>query len=303
MEGLDLPNIISGSAIGLVVIALSAIGFMKGSARMFFGLIALCAAALIAYWGFKRGGAIAGYIISEPDSWMSGAVGIILGLAVFFAARAIFGLVIKPTKVHEGKKQNNGGLGALFGLISGLVLSWFVFSSARYVGTLTEFQWIKSCLAEEDKITKAPQPLLVQLRDLLDGTIIGSFHRQYDPLNSPVRAEIAKLRILTEHPYAITQVKVDNGVRAALRQSDIRDFLMKSPDLSAFIKESKFDHLIESPSIHTLSAIPAAQEALTGLDITKALGIEPEKKEKPKKEKKKEPVDPNAPKSGSARIY
>ena len=47
------------SAIALVIIALTAIGFTKGSARMLFGLIALCAGALIAYWGFKRGGAIA----------------------------------------------------------------------------------------------------------------------------------------------------------------------------------------------------------------------------------------------------
>jgi|GEM_PF-592589 len=306
MEGLDIPCIATGGAIVLIILIFAVIGFMKGMIRMFFGLLAFTAGALIAYWGFQRGGTIAGYVISGADPWMSGAVGVILGLAVIFTARAIFGMVVKPTKVQEGKKQNMPAMGAVLGLILGLLLSWFSLSSIRYVGTLTDLQWVQNCLAEEGKITKVDKPALVKLRDLVDGTIPGQFHKEYDPLNHPVRAEIAKLRILTEHPYAITQVSVNNGVRRAFRQTDIRNFLENSQGLTAFIKESNFSHLLEADSVRNLSELPAAREALIGVNITSALGVEPVVEKTPKKEKKKEPeqpLDPNAPKPGSARIF
>lgn len=308
MGEFQLIDLISAGAIALVILILGLVGLMKGGARMFFGLVALLAGAVAAYWGYQRGGAIAGYVISEPGAWMSGVVGLIMGLAIFFAARALFGVLIKPTKVQEGKKKNNPLGGAFFGFLCGIVFVWFSLSSLRYVGTLIELQWIDSALAEEGKIKTPPKPFLVTARDLVDSSLPGGFHRQYDPLNSPARAQAAKLRILTEHPYAITQVKTDAGIRAAFLQADIRNFLQKSPDLTAFIKEGKWSHLIESQTVRNLARVPAAQESLHGLKVPEALGLqaeEPEEKDKePAKDKEPEPpADPNAPKPGSARIF
>lgn len=300
MEGLDIPNIGTAGAIAAVVILFMLIGFMKGMVRMLFGLIALGAGSVAAYWGFLRGDAIAGYVISKPDPWMSGAVGLILGLATLFATRAIFGMLLKPPTAMDGKKKLHAGPGGLLGLLTGLTLVWFTISAVRYIGTLTELQWVQNCLAEEGKITKLDKPALVSLRDLIDGTTPGKFHREYDFLNSPIRAEIAKLRILTEHSYAITQAKVDPGVRGAFRQADIRKFLENSQDLTAFITEAKFSHLIEAPSLRELSAIPEAREVMAAANVTQALDIQPVVEEKPKEKK---PVDPNAPASGSARIF
>lgn len=306
MDEIDLPTIIFGAASAILILAFTATGFVKGFTRMIVALIALSAGSLAAYWGFQRGHAIAGFIISEPDAWMSGAVGIILGLAVIFSARAIFGILIKPTKIKEGKKKNLAGLGAVLGIFCGGILVWFSFSAIRYVGTLSELQWVQASVAEEGKIQKVQKPNLVFLRDLLEGSIPGSFHKEYDPLNKPVCAEIAKLRIVTESPYAIKQVAVDNATRAALRQAEIRKFLENSQGLTIFVKEAKYSHLLESKDVLALSKIPEAREALVSMDITMALDIQPEIIEKEEKKEDKEPekpVDPNAPKPGSARIF
>jgi uncharacterized membrane protein required for colicin V production len=304
MEGLDIPNIATGGALAVIIVLFGLIGLFKGVARMFFGLIALSAGAVAAYWGFKYGGSIASYLISKPGAWMSGATGIIIGLAVLFTARALFGVLIKPTKVQDGKKKNHPMLGGAFGLLCGIVFCWFALSSIRYVGTLVELEWIAKCLSEEGKINKEPKPALTSLRDLVDSTTVGAMHRQNDPLNNPAGAQLAKLRVVTESPYAIAQVSVNNGVRGAFRQADIREFLQSSPDLTAFVADAQFSHLIEAPSIKKLSANPDAQEVLVDLDVADALGIQPEVKEKPIEAKKEEkPIDPNAPKPGSARIF
>ena len=82
-----------------------------------------------------------------------------------------------------------------------------------------------------------------------------------------------------------------------------------SQDLTAFVKESKFSHLIESQSVRNLSKVPEAEEALLAVDITAALGLdakeeEDEAEKKPTEKKEPEPpADPNAPKPGSARIF
>ena len=183
MDGIDLPSIIIGAGSAIIILGFAAAGFVKGLTRMLVALIAISAGSLAAHWGFQRGDAIAGFIISDPDAWMSGAVGLILGLAVIFTARAIFGILIKPTKVKEGQKKNLGGFGSIVGIFCGGILVWFSFSAVRYVGTLTELQWAQACLAEEGKAQNIEKPALVVLRDLLEGSIPGSFHKQYDPLN------------------------------------------------------------------------------------------------------------------------
>ena len=307
MDGIDIPTIATGGALAVIILILAVVGLIKGMTRMFFGFIALCAGCLAAYWGYQRGGAIAGYLISDPDAWMSGAVGLILGLAVLFAARAIFGILVKPTKVEEGKKKNQPLQGAFLGLLCGVVFAWFALSSIRYIGTLVDLQWINSCLQEEGKINGQPKPGLVKLRDVIDDTMVGSLHRDFDPLNNPTCAAIAKLRILTEHPYAISQVSVDNAMRGAFRQTDVRNFLENSQDLTAFISEGKYSHIIEAKSVKTLSKIPAAEEALRAIDVAAALGLQTKPKEKPDKgeapEKEKANLDPTAPKPGSARQF
>ena len=291
MDAFSIPDIGATGAIIIIVIIFTLLGLVKGMVRMFFGLVSLVAASIAAYWGFQRGDAVAGYMIANPEPWMAGAVGIFMGLAVFFAARAIFSMVVKPTKVIDGKKQNRAGMGGLLGIVGGLAFAFFLFSGVRYLGTITELDWLKKCLAEEGKINQIPEPPLVTLMNTIDATVPGRLHQEYDFLNNADCAQIAQLKILTGNNHAIAVSAGDHDILKAFSEPDIRKLLESSPELGAYIQENKFSHLLANKKVGELSSIPAAQEALAPLNIPKALGLQPE----PKKKKKKK-ADPKTKK-------
>ncbi len=289
MDGFTIPDLGTAGAIAAIVIAFTLIGLVKGMVRMFFGLVSLAAGGIAAYWGFQRGDAIAGYMISKPDPWMAGAVGVLMGLAVFFTARAIFGMVAGPTKVVDGKKQISPGPGALLGIIGGLAFCCFLISGLRYLGTLTELDWLKQCLAEEGKITQLPQPALVSLRNTVDATPPGKFHREHDRLNNPERAQLARLKVLTKNNYATRVASGNAAVMAAFNQPEIRKFLETTPELLTYIQDDQFSHLLANKKVRELSAVPAVRETLAPIELPLALGIQPvpapKKKTKPKEKK------------------
>lgn len=285
MDGFNIYDIGLGGVILVIIVLFMLVGFVKGLVRMFFGLVALAAGGLAAYWGFQRGDAIAGYMIADPDPWMAGAVGAILGLAVFFTARAIFNMVARPTKVIDGKKKNSPGFGGLLGIVGGLAFAAFLISGIRYLGTVSELAWLKQSLAEEGKVTKLPQPPLVGLRNAIDSTTPGSMHRDFDFLNNTARAQLAKLRIMADNKYAISMATGDANAMKAIEQHDIRSFLNDrgNDKVGAYIEENKFSHLLANEKIVAVCEVPEAAEVLVPLDLIKVLGMEPEKKKKPKK--------------------
>lgn len=282
MENFNFSDISIGAGIVIVVVLFMLVGIARGLARTFFGLVALAAAGLASYWGFQRGDAIAGYVISNPDPWMSGAIGILMGLAVFFVARAVFGLIVKPVKIVDGKKRNNGGLGGLLGILGGVAFCWFAIAGVRYVANLEELRWIKDNLAEEGKIQKLAPPALVKLRNIIDGSALGKFHQDLDFLNRRARVEMAKLKVLTENHYAMNEAAKDTGVMKAFGQPDIRKLLETTPELATYVADNKFSHLLESRKLRELCEIPAAHDTLADTDVTKALGLAPKPKPKPK---------------------
>lgn len=293
MDNFNFSDISIGAGIVIVVVLFMLTGIARGLARTFFGLIALAAAGVACYWGFQRGDAIAGYVISNPDPWMSGAIGILMGLAVFFVARAVFGLIVKPIKIVDGKKRNNGGLGGILGILGGIAFCWFAISGVRYLANLAELQWINANLAEEGKILKLDPPALLKVRDTIDGSVPGKFHRNLDFINQRARVEMAKLKILTNNSYAMNVAAKNAAVMKAFGQADIREVLKTTPELDTYVQDNKFSHLLESKKLRELCKLPAACETLVEADVTKALGLAPKPKPK-KKGNDKNKKKPNA---------
>ncbi len=277
---------ISG-ALAVVVLVFVGIGLVKGMVRMAFGLVALTAGILAGLWGFQKGASIAGTVISDPDPWMSAAVGIMLGLAIFFVARALFGVLLSPVSVKDGKKKNLAVPGGLLGLIMGFGFVWFCLSGLRYIGTLAELDWIKSAIADKTKIEKVSQPLFAKIKRALDSTGPGKLHEKSDFLNDRARANLAKLTVLVESKLAVATAATDKDVREAVLQEGINAMLLKqSADLKTYIDSGQYSHLLQSKPIKEACDNADVHSSLAEIDIEKSLGLLEEKEDE--KEKKKD---------------
>ena len=138
MLAISSPDLTIYGVLGLIIIAFIITGLIKGFIRMTFGLIALSAGALAGFWGFQNGSSLAGFLIDDPDTWMNGAVGLIIGFAAFFGARALFGIILTPAKPKEGTKKRFTPGGGILGFVMGVAFTWFCLSGIRYWGTLDE---------------------------------------------------------------------------------------------------------------------------------------------------------------------
>ena len=270
--------------IGIIIIIFIVIGLIRGFVRMTFGLIALSAGILASFWGFRHGASIAGTLIENPDPWMSAAVGVILGLAIFFVARALFGILLSPAGSKDGKARKIAPIGGILGLVMGAAFVWFCLAGVRYIGTLSELDWVREAIQDkewlnattnEDREAKRPpQPIFSKLKRGLDTSIPGQLHEKIDRLNSRSRANLSKLTILADNEQAVTRAYLTADVRKAARQTQINTLLVKqSAKLKAFYEEGHYSALLHSDFIKEACKTKEAKEQLEGLDIEKAIGL------------------------------
>ena len=250
---------------------------------MTFGLIALSAGILASLWGFRNGAYLAATLIENPDPWMSAAVGIILGLAIFFVARALFGIFLSPAGSKNGKARKIAPLGGMLGFVMGAAFVWFCLVGVRYNGTLSELAWLREAIQNKDWLNattnenreaKRPsQPIFSRLKRGLDTSAIGQFHEeQLDFLNNRSQANLSKLTILVENEQAATRAYLTKDVREAALQTQINTLLVKqSTKLKTFYEEGHYSQLLHSDFIKEASQ--EAEEQLEGLDIEKAIGL------------------------------
>lgn len=289
MLAITFSDITTSGAVGVIILVFVICGFIKGLVRMLCALVALAGGILAGLWGFKNGASTAGYVISDPDPWMSAAVGIILGLATFFVARALFSVILSPVGAKDGKAKNLGLPGGLLGLLMGASFAWFCLSGVRYIGTLSELDWLRTSISEENKIKDVAQPMFSKLKRGLDASTPGQLHEQIDFLNDRARANLAKLTVLVGNTFALNKAAVDPDVRDAIKQTQINLMLLEqSSTLKSYYEEGQFSQLLHSNNIKDLCKEDAVDEALVSLDIEQALGLlKDEEKEKPEEKEKK----------------
>jgi len=270
--------------IGIIIIIFIVIGLIKGFVRMTFGLIALSAGILASLWGFKNGAYLAATLIENPDPWMSAAVGIILGLAIFFVARALFGILLSPAGSKNGKARKIAPLGGMLGFVMGAAFVWYCLAGVRYNGTLSELAWVREAIQDKDwlnattnenrEANRPSQPIFSKLKRGLDTSTAGQFHEKIDLLNNRSQANLSKLTILVENEQAATRAYLTKDVRKAALQTQISTLLVKqSAKLKAFYEEGQYSQLLHSDFIREACATKEAEEQLEGLDIEKAIGL------------------------------
>lgn len=296
---LNITNLGITGLLGLIILVATVMGFIKGFARMFFGLISITLGALGAYWGFTRGGPMLHNYFSEPPSWLPAAAGLVVGLALIYLSRMILGTMLKPVKLVDGKKQNHAGMGGIFGIATGTALVFFGISSIRYLGTIAEIDRLDRAIGEKTIDKKVSVSPFIYAKNFLDSTKPGQIHQGFDPINDPARAQLAKLKVLTQEQHAINVAAGTNlTVHKALSNEKVRELLASTPDLeAAYFENKQWGYLLSSERLKTTARLPEAKEVLLTAEIEKSLGIEPaplfpepdpkEKKEKDQKTAKK----------------
>lgn len=272
--------------LGLIIIAFIIIGLLKGFIRMTFGLVALSVGAGAGFWGFQNGLSWAGKLIDDPDPWMAGAVGLIIGFASFFVARALFGIILTPSKPKEGAKRKFTPGGGILGFVMGIAFTWCCLSGIRYAGTLSELEWVRAALSSkewlnasgtEDRLAKQPaQPALSKLKRQLDASLAGQLHEKIDLINSRARANLSKLTLLVDNERVWTRANLKADVRAAAKQAQINYLLTEQKaQLKALYSQGQTAQLLHSDSIKKVCAEENARSRLEDLDIEAAIGLLP----------------------------
>lgn len=280
------PDLTIFGVLGLIVIAFIIIGLLKGFVRMTFGLVALSVGAGAGFWGFQNGLSWAGKLIDDPDPWMAGAVGLIIGFAAFFVARALFGIILTPSKPKEGAKRKFTPSGGILGFVMGVTCTWCCLSGIRYAGTLSELEWVRAALSSkewlnastpEDRLSKQPaQPALSKLKRQIDATLAGKLHEAHDRLNNRAHANLSKLTLLVDNERVWTRANLKADVRAAARQAQINYLLTEQKaQLKALYSQGQTAQLLNSDSIKKVCAEENARSRLEDLDIEAAIGLLP----------------------------
>ena len=273
--------------LGLIIIAFIIIGLLKGFVRMTFGLIALSAGAWAGFWGFQNVSSWEHFPIDDPDQWVDIAAGLIIGFAAFFVARALFGIILTPSKPKEGTKRKFTPSGGILGFVMGIAFTWCCLSGIRYAGTLSELEWVRAALSSkewlnasspEDRLAKLPtQPALSKLKRKLDASQAGRFHiDNLDLINSRARANLSKLTLLVDNERVWTRANLKADVRAAAKQAQINYLLTEQKaQLKALYSQGQTAQLLHSDSIKKVCAEENARSRLEDLDIEAAIGLLP----------------------------
>ena len=273
---INIPDIGAAGLVGLLIIITAIVGLVRGFVRMLIGFVSLGIGCLGAYWGFLRGGSMLGdYFLSPPD-WLPAVVGFSIGLALFIISRAIFGILLEPTKVVNGRRKNHALAGGFLGLLTGILLTWFLASGARYVGTLAEIDRLDRAITAK-KIEDIPVSPLIRIKNLVDSTLPGRIHSKFDFLNDETRAQLAKLKVIAKEQHAVTKAAGTNrAVYDAFAQEDVREALSTSPELEmAYLRDKRWSHLLESRRFRKLARKAEVRKILNDVPFEEALGIAP----------------------------
>lgn len=267
-ENLDLNDLSTGGLSGLVMLAFCVLGFVKGLVKMVFSLLALGLAVVAAYWGYQNGHDIAGNIVERPEPWMAVAVSVVAGIGVFSIAKSVLGFLTSGfNQTGTAQKIGFGPPAGIMGLLMGLFLVYAALSAVRYVGTVAELHRLDSLVTQ--KTPDAPaRPFFIGLKEKIDASKPGRFHRKYDVLNDATRSTAAKLLVVRQDrvEFARLLLRDRTGALPALALPD--NALLK------LVEEKNFPTLLRDPALKKLAADPTVQAALEELDVEKSMGLE-----------------------------
>lgn len=242
------------------------LGFMKSLVKLFFLVIALAVGTVAGIWGHNNGFSLSKVLVENPEPWMSIAVAIIAFLGAFFFARTILGFLQGGSKETGAFSRFGFGIpGALLSLVVGGAIAYGILTGVRYAGTLAEMERLKDYASGNLDVSKA-EPLLAKLKNWIDSSRLGQLHQQFDFINDPAQANLAKLAIVQEKGEVLLQTDAEEILQAIP--------VSKEEALQSSIQEGDFSALLKNDELRDVSEEAVNRDRLLRLNIEKALGLD-----------------------------
>ncbi len=253
---MNLQDLGATEFIGIAILALAVVGFMKGLIRTVFALICLGVAGYAALWGNEHAHDFtASWSNAIPAIWLPKVVALISGLIVFFTCRYLLNFLVDPFNDSKAGKRVGFGLpAAALSLCAGLAILWLGLTGIRYAASLAELRDTQRMLLLEETNDTARQTsaLLLKANFLISDSAIGKWQQQTDPLYASGKLALSKLLVMYHH-------------------KPTRKALLENPATRKLLNHPTFLELAYSDEIKSYAESGKPREIFNSTSVTKAL--------------------------------
>ena len=249
---MSLQDLGATEIIGIAILALAVVGFMKGLIRTLSALICLGIAGYAALWGNEHAyDFTASWSSAIPAIWVPKVVALISGLVVFFICRYLLHFLVDPFNDSKTGKRIGFGLpAAALSLCAGLGLLWLGFTGIRYAASLAELRDTQRMLLLEEthETAKQTSALLLKAKHLLDDTSIGQWQQQTDPLYTSGKLALSKLLVMYHHQPTRKKLLENPATRELLNNPTFLD-LAYSDEIKGYAESGKPREIFNSTTV------------------------------------------------------
>lgn len=257
---MNLQDIGATEIITVCILALAAVGFLKGLFRTVSALVCLGAAGYAALWGNEHAHDFtSSWSHAIPSIWVPKVVALLSGLVVFGVCRYLLNFLVDPFDESEtGRKIGFGLPAAALSLVAGLALVWGSATAIRYAASLSELRDMQRTLSlKNNELTQHSSVLILKAQQALDASQIGQWQRQTDPFYTSGKLALSKLLIMYYDEPTRSQM---------LRNQELSTFL-NHPEFIKLAYCAELKHYPESGKPREIFNAQAVNQALQQPDF------------------------------------
>lgn len=251
---MNLQDLGATEIIGICVLALAVVGFLKGLMRTVMALVCLGIAGYAALWGNEHAHDFTASWSAIPSLWAPKIVALITGLVVFFICRYILNFLVDP--FNDSKTGQRIGFGlpaAALSLCAGLILIWLGFTGIRYAASLSELRDTqRMILLDQSETLQQTSALILKAQRALDKSTVGLWQRSSDPFYTSGKLALSKLLVMYHHEP--TRIK-----------------LLKNPQISQLLNHPQFIELAYCADLKQYAKSGKPREIFNSSALNKAL--------------------------------
>ena len=248
---MNLHDLGATEIIGIGILALAVIGFLKGLNRTFLALVCLGIAGYAALWGNEHAHDFTANWSAIPAIWTPKIVAAITGLVVFFICRYLLHFLVDPFNDSKTGKRIGFGLpAAALSLCAGLVLVWLGFTGIRYAASLAELRDTRRILElnQTSESVQETSALLLKAQRIIDDSPIGQWQRSTDPLYNSGKLALSKLLVMYHHEATRKELLKNPTISQLLNHTDFID-LAYSEEIKHYAKSGKPREIFNSNAV------------------------------------------------------
>lgn len=266
---MNLQDLGATEIIGICILALAVVGFLKGLFRTVSALICIGIAGYAALWGNEHAHDFtASWSHAVPAIWVPKIVALLTGLVVFFVCRYLLNFLVDPFDDSKTGKRIGFGLpAAALSLVAGLALVWVGATGIRYAASLSELRDTQRMLSiDTPEASKQTSVLLLRAQRALDESSIGLWQRKSDPLFAKNKLDLSKLLVMYYDEPTRKQLLQDPEVGKFLNHPQFIE-LAYSDELKNYKVSRKPREIYNSSAVATALEQPEFLSVFQQLDL------------------------------------